>query len=146
VVLAVDVPSGAALGATTYGRESTSSCRQPYGHVPLESCSLQQRVLRITLTADGTAGNRGLGSTGLRWPTMAVEMEPEGILLHLLSDEIHTGSEPRADSSLWHVADVERALTWCGIDVGYGNPRRRWSETPEDQRCQMCMDRLQRGP
>jgi hypothetical protein len=77
---------------------------------------------------------------------MAVEMEPEGILLHLLSDEIHTGSEPRADSSLWHVADVERALTWCGIDVGYGNPRRRWSETPEDQRCQMCMDRLQRGP
>jgi hypothetical protein len=77
---------------------------------------------------------------------MAVEMEPEGILLHLLSNEPEPEGEPRADSSLWHVADVQRALTWCGIDVGYGNPRRRWSETPENQRCQMCLDRVGRAP
>jgi hypothetical protein len=76
---------------------------------------------------------------------MAVEMEPEGILLHLLGSDMRSESQPRADSSLWHVADVERALTWCGIDVGYGNPRRRWSETPEEQRCQMCLDRLWRS-
>ena len=77
---------------------------------------------------------------------MAVEMEPEGILLHLLSNDARVEDAPGADSSLWHVADVERAQTWCGIDVGYGKPRRRWSETPEDQRCQMCMDRLRLGP
>jgi hypothetical protein len=77
---------------------------------------------------------------------MAVEMEPEGILLHLLGNDTLAEGESAADSSLWHVADVERALTWCGIDVGYGNPRRRWSETPQDQRCQMCMDRLSLGP
>ena len=77
---------------------------------------------------------------------MAVEMEPEGILLHLLSNDAEAGGEPHADSSLWHVADVERALTWCGIDVGYGNPRKRWSETPANQRCQMCLDRVGRAP
>jgi hypothetical protein len=77
---------------------------------------------------------------------MAVEMEPEGILLHLLSNDTHVDREPASDSSLWHVADAERAVTWCGLDAGYGNPRRRWSETPADRRCQMCMDRLQIGP
>jgi len=73
---------------------------------------------------------------------MAVEMEPEDVLLHLLGDGPDAEGPSNAQSSLWHVADAERAMTWCGIDVGYGNPRRRWSETPEDQRCQMCMDRL----
>jgi hypothetical protein len=73
---------------------------------------------------------------------MAVEMEPEGILLHLLDNDAHTGGEPGTDSSLWHVADAERARTWCGIDVGYGKPRRRWSETPEAQRCQICVDSI----
>ena len=77
---------------------------------------------------------------------MAVEMEPEGVLLHLLSNDTHTEGALHADPSLWHVADAERALTWCGIDVGYGNERRRWSETPEDQRCQMCVDRFWRNP
>jgi len=77
---------------------------------------------------------------------MAVEMEPEGILLHLLDNDPWTEADRRADSSLWHMADAERALTWCGLDVGYGNPRRRWSETPEDRRCQMCVDRLLQGP
>jgi hypothetical protein len=77
---------------------------------------------------------------------MAVEMEPEGILLHLLSNDTQTENASRADTSLWHVADAERAMTWCGIDVGYGNARRRWNETPEDQRCQMCVERLGTGP
>ena len=71
---------------------------------------------------------------------MAVEMEPEGILIHLLENEPESEGESGVDSSLWHVADAERARTWCGIDVSYGSPRRRWSETPEDQRCQMCVD------
>jgi hypothetical protein len=75
---------------------------------------------------------------------MAVEMEPEGVLLHLLVGKEVRG-EPHPDSSLWHLADAERALTLCGIDVGYGNPRRRWSETPEDQRCQMCIGRARGG-
>jgi len=82
----------------------------------------------------------------LRWPNMATEMEPEGVLLQLLGRGTETQGQPGANSSLWHVADAERALTWCGIDVGYGNPRRRWSETPEDQRCQMCIDRVGGGP
>jgi hypothetical protein len=51
----------------------------------------------------------------------------------------------RADTALWHLADVERALTWCGLDVGYGNPRRTWSETPETKRCEMCIDSYTRS-
>ena len=73
---------------------------------------------------------------------MAVEMEPEGILLHLLDNDPSSDNEPGTDSSLWHVADAERARTWCGIDVGYANPRRRWSETPEERRCQICLDSI----
>ena len=73
---------------------------------------------------------------------MAVEMEPEGILLHLLDNDPSSDSEPGTDSSLWHVADAERARTWCGIDVGFDNPRRRWSETPEERRCQICLDSI----
>lgn len=127
-------------------QQSTSSHRQPYGQVLQATCCLHGPPSRIHVTADGTAEVPMWGQTGLRWPTMAVEMEPEGILLHLLSNEAEPEGEPRADSSLWHVADVQRALTWCGIDVGYGNPRRRWSETPENQRCQMCLDRVGRAP
>jgi hypothetical protein len=76
---------------------------------------------------------------------MAVEMELEGVLLHLLVGNAEGPGEPHPDSSLWHLADAERALTVCGIDVGYGDPRRRWSETPEDQRCQMCIGRARVG-
>ena len=82
------------------------------------------------------------GQGGFTLGGMAVEMEPEGILLHLLSNDDKTDSDPGTDSSLWHVADAERARTWCGIDVDYGSPRRRWSETPEDRRCQICLDRI----
>lgn len=64
-------------------------------------------------------------------------MEHEGVLLHLLGNDT-TGP----DSALWHLADVQRALTFCGLDVGYGNPRRAWPETPENSRCQMCLAQL----
>ncbi len=77
---------------------------------------------------------------------MAVEMEPEGVLLHLLGYGTQTEKEITGDSSLWHLSDPERALTWCGLDVGYGNPRLKWSQTPEDRRCQVCVDRLLRSP
>lgn len=68
---------------------------------------------------------------------MSVEMEPEGVLLHLLGDDT-TGP----DSALWHIADVHRALTLCGLDVGYGGPRMPWAGTPESLRCQMCAVQL----
>ena len=68
---------------------------------------------------------------------MSVEIEPQGVLLRLLGDD---ASGP--DSALWHLADVRRALTLCGLDVGYGNPRKLWTETPENRRCQMCVGRL----
>ena len=39
---------------------------------------------------------------------MAVEMEPEGVLLHLWSNDTNTEGSLHADPSLWHVADAER--------------------------------------
>lgn len=66
-------------------------------------------------------------------------MEPEGVLLHLLGND-DTGP----DSALWHLADVHHALTWCGLDVGYGNPRKPWADTPENRRCRMCLGQLSR--
>lgn|GEM_PF-3566362 len=68
---------------------------------------------------------------------MSVEMNPEGVLVHLLGNDT-TGS----DSALWHLADVQRAMTLCGLDVGYGNPRLKWTVTPDDRRCQMCLTQL----
>ena len=67
-------------------------------------------------------------------------MEPEGVLLRLMGYGHKVVGSHRAETALWHLAEVERALTWCGLDVGYGNPRRRWSETPENQRCELCID------
>ncbi len=64
-------------------------------------------------------------------------MEPEGVLLHLLGDD-----DSAPTSGLWHLADVARALTICGIDVGYGNPRLPWEHTPENRRCRMCLGRI----
>jgi hypothetical protein len=64
-------------------------------------------------------------------------MEPEGVLLHLLGDS--------QTSSLWHLSSAERALTLCGIDVGYGNPRLPWALTPEERRCEVCIGQLGEG-
>jgi hypothetical protein len=45
----------------------------------------------------------------------------------------------------WHLILDERPLTWCGLEFSYALSRRRlWAETPEDQRCQSCMGRLER--
>jgi hypothetical protein len=65
---------------------------------------------------------------------MAVEMEPEGVFLHLLGDD--------GTSSLWHISSTERAFTVCGIDVGYGNPRLLWVDTPAERRCEVCVGQL----
>jgi len=65
---------------------------------------------------------------------VSVEMEPEGVFLHLLGKS--------QTSSLWHLSDAERALTLCGLDVGYGNPRMTWASTPIGQRCEVCLDRF----
>jgi hypothetical protein len=65
------------------------------------------------------------------------DVEPEGVLLHLLGGDV-TGT----NTGLWHLADVQRALTLCGLDVGYGKDRRPWEETAEDSRCQMCLAQL----
>jgi hypothetical protein len=45
----------------------------------------------------------------------------------------------------WHLIHDERPLTWCGLEFRYAfSQRRPWSETPEDQRCQNCVARLER--
>ncbi len=52
---------------------------------------------------------------------------------------------PPASSSSWHLIQNERPVTWCGIDFSYAfSPRRLWSKTPEDQRCHICVGRLER--
>ncbi len=52
---------------------------------------------------------------------------------------------PPVPSYSWHLIHDERPLTWCGLKFSYAfAPRRRWSETPEYQRCQSCIGRLER--
>jgi hypothetical protein len=51
---------------------------------------------------------------------------------------------PRARAYGWHLLHAERPLTWCGLHISYTEPRRPWSEIPEDQRCQNCVGRLER--
>jgi hypothetical protein len=65
---------------------------------------------------------------------VSVEMEPEGVFLHLLGET--------QESALWHLSNAERALTLCGLDVGYGSPRMTWASTPKARRCGVCLDRL----
>ena len=65
---------------------------------------------------------------------MSVEMEPEGVFLHLLGNS--------DASSLWHLADAERARTLCGVDVSYGCPHMEWALTPENLRCEVCLEQL----
>ncbi len=52
---------------------------------------------------------------------------------------------PPVPSYSWHLIHAERPLTLCGLKFSYAFARRRrWSETPEDQRCQSCIERLER--
>ena len=48
-------------------------------------------------------------------------------------------------SARWHLIQTERPLTYCGLEFSYAfSERRLWSETPQDQRCQSCVGRLER--
>ena len=52
---------------------------------------------------------------------------------------------PPVPSYSWHLIHAERPLTWCGLNFSYAFARRRrWSDIPEDQRCQSCVGRLER--
>jgi hypothetical protein len=62
------------------------------------------------------------------------EIDPEAILIRM-----------RVDVSLWHVIDAERDLTWCGLFLSQGSDRRPLSETPEDRRCETCVNRFEEG-
>jgi hypothetical protein len=71
-------------------------------------------------------------------------MDPQGILIAQ-----YLGTE--LDVSMWHVIDVEGALTWCGMFLTQGSDRRLWIETPQDRRCMTCTARFEehdviRGP
>ena len=68
-----------------------------------------------------------------------------------ISEPLGTGTgrwrsrrQPQQRVSSWHLIHAERALTWCGRDISYRDPRRPWSEIREDQRCQSCLGRLER--
>src|ERR1700761_3850829 len=72
-----------------------------------------------------------------------VEIDPQGILIPPSLD----GSGLRFEDLLeevpmWHIIDEERALTWCGLFLTQGSDRRLFSETPEDRRCQICIERF----
>ena len=67
--------------------------------------------------------------------TPYVEIDPQAILIpqHLATE---------IDVSMWHVIDVERAITWCELFLTHGSERRLLSETPEDRRCVTCIGRF----
>lgn len=44
----------------------------------------------------------------------------------------------------WHLIHSERALTWCGLEISYTEPRRLWGEISQGQRCQSCCERFER--
>ena len=56
-----------------------------------------------------------------------LEIDPEAIFIRM-----------RVDISWWHIIDVDRELTWCGLFLSQGSERRPLSETPEDRRCENC--------
>ena len=60
-----------------------------------------------------------------------VDIDPEAILIPM-----------RVETSMWHIIDVERVLTWCGLFLSQGSERCLWSETPEDRRCVTCVGRF----
>ena len=72
--------------------------------------------------------------------TPYVEMDLQGIFIRQRLDGDVLGDQAlELDASLWHLIDVERALTWCGLFLTLGDERRLWSETPEDRRCETCV-------
>ena len=77
--------------------------------------------------------------------TPNVEMDLQGIFIRQNPDFDSLGDQPlELDASLWHMIDVERALTWCSLFLTNGWERSLWSETPEDRRCETCVGRFAR--
>ncbi len=75
-------------------------------------------------------------------------MGAEAILIDYVLERDHETMAFRREpleNPLWHVADEIRALTFCGLDVGYGFTRRVWSETPPALRCPICASQLEPG-
>jgi hypothetical protein len=67
-----------------------------------------------------------------------LEIDPEAILIpqHLAME---------IDVSVWHICDAGQVLTWCGLLLSRGSERRPISETPEDRRCETCINRFGEG-
>jgi hypothetical protein len=75
--------------------------------------------------------------------TPHVEMDLQGLFIRQRLDSDALGDQAlELDASLWHMIDVERALTRCGLSLTLGQERRIWSETPEDRRCETCVGRF----
>jgi len=69
------------------------------------------------------------------------ELGPEAILIDyvLERDEETMGFRRQPlENPLWHLADEIRALTFCGLDIGYGYTRRAWNEVAPQSRCPAC--------
>jgi len=78
---------------------------------------------------------------------MEEDIGSEAIFIRQPSDAFATGqpfTRWHDDPPRWHLIDPPRALTWCGLDIGYGNRRLSWNDTPKDLRCQLCLGRLGR--
>lgn len=56
------------------------------------------------------------------------EIGPEAVRLH--------------DSMTWHLAHALRSETICGLVVHYGSRQRLWADTPEGDRCSVCLAAL----
>ena len=61
-----------------------------------------------------------------------LEIEPKAILIRM-----------RVDISWWHIIDVDRELTWCGLVLSQGSERRPLSDTPENRHCETCEHQLE---
>jgi hypothetical protein len=64
-----------------------------------------------------------------------VEVDPQAILISQ-----HLAQE--LDVSMWHIIDAQREWTWCELFLTQGSELRPLSETPEDRRCETCIDRF----
>jgi hypothetical protein len=64
--------------------------------------------------------------------------------LTMAGDEVGPEAVRLADSPspVWHLAQADRPLTLCGRSIQYGSRRRLWAETPADERCDLCLQRL----
>jgi hypothetical protein len=43
----------------------------------------------------------------------------------------------------WHLISEDRPLTACELAISYTDPRQRWVEVPQGQRCHNCSTRFE---